>query len=51
MTLGDIAIGTLIFGQAFSEFPFNQTIAISGGLIWLGLYTVAVIVMRGGDVS
>ncbi len=49
MNLANIAGGALIFGQAFSGFPFSARIALLGVSVMVGLYLVAVSLMKGGD--
>lgn len=48
MTLGNLAIGALVFGQAFSNTPFDFKVAILGLLLLAFLYSLALTVMRGG---
>jgi hypothetical protein len=49
MALANIAAGALLFGQAFSVFPFNLRIASVGVIMVLGLYAFAWYLMRGGE--
>jgi hypothetical protein len=49
MELGNIAAGALLFGQAFSGFPFNFGLAILGLVVLAWLYTSAWTLMKGGE--
>ncbi|MCP4410479.1 MAG: hypothetical protein GY807_22595 [Gammaproteobacteria bacterium] len=51
MSLGNIAAATLLFGQAFSGFSFDFTVAFLGLLLLIWLYFTGRILMRGGDGS
>jgi hypothetical protein len=48
MDLGNITAGALLFGQAFSGFPFDFRIAIVGLLTLSSLYAFALYLMKGG---
>ncbi len=48
MGLGNIAAGALLFGQAFSRFPFDFQIASVGLVSLVCLYGLALWVMKGG---
>lgn len=49
MDLGNIACSALLFSQAFSEEPFNFWVAFLGIILLAWLYSIALILMRGGD--
>lgn len=49
MSLGNIAAGALLFGQAFSGFPFDYQIAVVGLLALTVLYATALYLMKGGE--
>jgi hypothetical protein len=51
MSLGNIAAGSLLFGQAFSGFAFDFRIAVLGLVVLAWLYAMAWVLMRGGDES
>ena len=44
MELGNIAIGALFFGQAFSGFPFDARVALLGVVMVISLYIFALVV-------
>ena len=48
MDLGNIAAGALLFGQAFSGFPFDFRVAFLGVITLGSLYTFALYLMKGG---
>lgn len=49
MDLGNIAAGALIFGQAFSGFPFDLRVAFTGLFTLACLYGFALFLMLGGE--
>jgi hypothetical protein len=49
MELGNIAVGALLFGQAFSGFPFNFSLAILGLVVLAWLYASAWALLKGGE--
>ena len=49
MTLGNLAVGSLLFGQAFSGFPFNFRTAALGVAVVTLSYVWAIRLMKGGD--
>ena len=49
IALGNIAPTALLFKQAFSGESFNFWIAVLGLLLLAWLYSVALLVMKGGD--
>ena len=49
MMLGNLAAGGLLFGQAFSGFPFNLRVALLGVLVLVLAYVAAWSFMRGGE--
>jgi hypothetical protein len=49
MMLGNLAAGAMLFGQAFSGFPFNIQIAALGILTWAVFYAFAIYIMKGGE--
>lgn len=49
MSLGNIAAGALLFGQAFSGFPFDYQIAVIGLLALTTLYATALYLTKGGE--
>jgi hypothetical protein len=51
LNLGNIAVASLLFGQAFSGFPFNFELAILGLLLLAWFYVTGRILMKGGDGS
>jgi hypothetical protein len=51
MMLGNLAAGALLFGQAFSGYPFDTHIAFIGVVTWIVVYAAAIAVMRGGEAS
>jgi hypothetical protein len=48
MMLGNLAAGALLFGQAFSGFPFNLRVAILGAIVVVLAYVGAWFFMKGG---
>lgn len=46
MQLGNISIASLVLGQAFGGFTFNYKYALGGLLLWLFLYSSAILFMR-----
>jgi len=48
-TLGNIAVGALIFGQFLSKELFRFPSFLFGVLLWFICYTTAYLVLRGGD--
>jgi len=48
MQLGNLAAGALLFGQAFSGFPFNLRVAILGVVVLVSTYVWATHLMKGG---
>lgn len=49
MSLGNIAAGALLFGQAFSGFPFDFQLAVIGLLALALLYVTSLYLMKGGE--
>ena len=49
MQLGNLAAGALLFGQAFSAFPFNLRVAVLGVVVLVLTYVWAVHLMEGGE--
>ncbi len=49
MSLGNIAAGALLFGQAFSGFPFDVQLAAIGLLTLALLYATSLYLMKGGE--
>lgn len=48
MMLANLAAGALLFGQAFSAFPFNLRVAILGVVVVILAYVGAWFFMKGG---
>ena len=49
MMLGNLAAGSLLFGQAFSGHPFNLRTAALGVVVLVVTYVWAILIMKGGD--
>ena len=49
ITFGHLSIGALVFKQVYSEEPFNLILVILGLLLVSLGYTMALMLMRGGD--
>jgi len=48
-TLGNIAVGALIFGQFLSKESFRFPSFLFGVMLWFTCYITAYFVLRGGD--
>ncbi len=52
LLLANLAGGSLIFGQAVAEKPFQLGIAVFGAVFVTWLYSLAVLIMkRGGEIK
>jgi len=48
-TLGNIALGALIFGQFLSERAFSLLSFLFGLVCWLSCYIAGYLILKGGD--
>ena len=48
-TLGNIALGALIFGQFVSERAFNIPSFLFGLVCWLSCYIAGYLILKGGE--
>jgi hypothetical protein len=48
-TLGNIAVGALIFGQFLSKELFRFPSFLFGVVLWVTCYVTAYLILKGGD--
>ena len=48
-TLGNIAVGALIFGQLLSKESFRFPLFLFGVVFWVTCYLTGYLILKGGD--